>query len=100
MQNEIMCKGLYMLMTKPVLNKNMLIDEQVTMFLHIISHHLKNRVIKHHFNRFGETITRSFHNVLNTVIRLQDVLFKKADPITTNSTEPRWKWLKVLECFR
>ncbi|MFQ6634757.1 hypothetical protein Gotur_011017 [Gossypium turneri] len=75
-------------------SRNMLIDEQVTMFLHIISHHLKNRVIKHHFNRFGETITRSFHNVLNTVIRLQDVLFKKADPITTNSTEPRWKWLK------
>ncbi|PPD86965.1 hypothetical protein GOBAR_DD16092 [Gossypium barbadense] len=33
----------------------MLVDEQVAMFLHIISHHLKNRVIKHHFRRSGET---------------------------------------------
>ncbi|MFQ6661098.1 hypothetical protein Gotur_029372 [Gossypium turneri] len=72
-------------------SRNMLIDEQVVMFLHIISHHLKNRVIKHHFNRSGETVSRSFHNVLNVVICLQDVLFKKADPITANSTDPRWK---------
>ncbi|MFQ6645627.1 hypothetical protein Gotur_020448 [Gossypium turneri] len=43
-------------------SKNMLVDEQVAMFLHIISHHLKNRVIKHHFNSSGETVSRSFHN--------------------------------------
>ncbi|MFQ6664368.1 hypothetical protein Gotur_031510 [Gossypium turneri] len=75
-------------------SRNMLVDKQVAMFLHIISHHLKNRVIKHHFNRSGEPISRSFHNVLNAVIRLHDVLFKKAEPITANSTEPRWKWFK------
>ncbi|MFQ6634673.1 hypothetical protein Gotur_010512 [Gossypium turneri] len=89
-----------MLVTRPVLNKNMLVDEQGAMFLHIISHHLKNRVIKHHFNRSGETVSRSFHHVLNAVIRLQYVLFKKAEPITANSTDLRWKWFKVLECFR
>ncbi|MFQ6663788.1 hypothetical protein Gotur_031166 [Gossypium turneri] len=72
----------------------MLVDEQVAMFLHIISHHLKNRVIKHHFSRSGETVSRSFHNVLNAVIRLQDVLFKKAEPIAANSTYPRWQWFK------
>ncbi|PPD76415.1 hypothetical protein GOBAR_DD26660 [Gossypium barbadense] len=33
----------------------MLVDEEVAMFLHIISHHLKNRVIKHYFRRSGET---------------------------------------------
>ncbi|KAG8475400.1 hypothetical protein CXB51_031904 [Gossypium anomalum] len=42
----------------------------------------------------GETVSRSFHNVLNAVIRLQDVIFKKAEPITANSTDPRWKWFK------
>ncbi|MFQ6656635.1 hypothetical protein Gotur_026655 [Gossypium turneri] len=52
------------------LSRNMLVDEQVTMFLHIISHHLKNLVIKHHFNRSGETVSRSFQNVLNVIIRL------------------------------
>ncbi|MFQ6626040.1 hypothetical protein Gotur_005126 [Gossypium turneri] len=75
-------------------SRNMLVDEQVAMFLHIISHHLKNRVTKHHFNRSGETVSRSFHNVLNVVMRLRDVLFKKAEPITANSTNPRWKWFK------
>ncbi|KAH1039496.1 hypothetical protein J1N35_041239 [Gossypium stocksii] len=78
-------------------SRNMLVDEQVAMFLHIISYHLKNRVIKHHFNRSGETVSRSFHNVLNAFIRLQDVLFKKAKPIIANSTYPRRKWFKVLE---
>ncbi|XP_052485651.1 uncharacterized protein LOC128040590 [Gossypium raimondii] len=77
-------------------SRNMLIDEQLAMFLHIISHHLKNRVIKHHLTRSGETVSRSFHSVLNAVIRLQDVLFKKAEPITANSSDTRWKWFKVL----
>ncbi|PPE01752.1 hypothetical protein GOBAR_DD01191 [Gossypium barbadense] len=72
----------------------MLVDEQVAMFLHIISHHLKNRVIKHHFRMSGETISRAFHSVLNAVIRLQDVLFKKPEPITTDSSDTRWKWFK------
>ncbi|PPD75345.1 hypothetical protein GOBAR_DD27733 [Gossypium barbadense] len=72
----------------------MLVDEQVAMFLHIISHHLKNRVIKHHFRRSGETVSRAFHSVLNAVIRLQDVLFKKPEPITVDSSDTRWKWFK------
>ncbi|PPD96280.1 hypothetical protein GOBAR_DD06684 [Gossypium barbadense] len=75
-------------------SRNMLVDEQVEMFLHIISHHLKNRIIKHHFNRSGDTVSRSFHHVLNVAIRLQDVLFKKVESITVNSTDPRWKWFK------
>ncbi|MFQ6649381.1 hypothetical protein Gotur_023432, partial [Gossypium turneri] len=75
-------------------SRDMLVDEQVTMLLHIISYHLKNRVIKHHFNRSRETVSRSFHNVLNVVIRLQDVLFQKAEPITVNFIDPRWKWFK------
>ncbi|PPD98872.1 hypothetical protein GOBAR_DD04086 [Gossypium barbadense] len=72
----------------------MLVDEQVAMFLHIISHHLKNRVIKHHFRRSGETVSRAFHSVLNVIIRLQDVLFKKPEPITADSSDTRWKWFK------
>ncbi|MFQ6650499.1 hypothetical protein Gotur_022410, partial [Gossypium turneri] len=40
------------------------------------------------------TVSRSFHSVLNAVIHLQDVLFKKAKPITANSSNPRWKWFK------
>ncbi|XP_052477118.1 uncharacterized protein LOC105798422 [Gossypium raimondii] len=72
----------------------MLVDEQVAMFLHIIFHHLKNRVIKHHFRRSGGTVSRAFHSVLNAVIRLKDVLFKKPEPITADSSDTRWKWFK------
>ncbi|PPD82103.1 hypothetical protein GOBAR_DD20962 [Gossypium barbadense] len=75
-------------------SRNMLVDEQVAMFLHIISHHLKNRVIKHHFRRSGETVSRAFHSVLNVVIRLKDVLFKKPEPITVDSSDTMWKWFK------
>ncbi|KAK5835762.1 hypothetical protein PVK06_011468 [Gossypium arboreum] len=78
-------------------SRSMLVDEQVVMFLHIIFLHLKNRVIKNHFNRSRETVRWSFHNVLNAVIRLEDVLFKKAEPITVNSTDPMWKLFKVLK---
>ncbi|XVF63722.1 hypothetical protein PTKIN_Ptkin09bG0108800 [Pterospermum kingtungense] len=74
--------------------RNMLIDEQVAMFLYIISHHLKNRVIRHNFQRSGETISRHFHNVLNAVMHLQDHLFRKPEPILANCTDNRWKWFK------
>ncbi|MFQ6625810.1 hypothetical protein Gotur_005271 [Gossypium turneri] len=77
----------------------MLVEEQVAMFLHLISHHLKNQVIKHHFNSSMETVNRSFHNVLNVVICLQNFLFKKAEPITTNSTNLKWKWFKVMDAL-
>ena len=69
--------------------RNMATDEQVAMFLHIISHHLKNRVIRQNFQRSGETISRHFHHVLNAVIHLQDHLFRKPEPILTNSTNNR-----------
>ena len=65
------------------------------MFLHIISHHLKNQVIRQNCQRSGETISRHFHKVLNAVIHLQDQLFRKVEPIPSNSTDNWWKWFKV-----
>ena len=75
---------------------NMKVDEQVAMFLHIIAHHVKNRVIKFRFIRSGETISRHFNALLNAVIRLQGQLLKKPKPVLENSTDDRWKWFKVL----
>ncbi|MFQ6645289.1 hypothetical protein Gotur_020155 [Gossypium turneri] len=94
--NYFFSKLCEMLQTLGGLNpsRNMLVDEQVAMFLHIISRHLKNRVIKYHFNRSGETVSRLSHNVLNVIIRLQHVLFKNAKSITANSTNQRWKLIK------
>ena len=75
--------------------KHMLVDEQVAMFLYILAHHKKYRVIKYQFRRSGDTISRHFHDVLHAVIRLQGELLKKPEPIPENSTDDKWKWFKV-----
>ncbi|KAL4556339.1 hypothetical protein LXL04_038988 [Taraxacum kok-saghyz] len=41
-------------------SRNMDIDKQVAMFLHILAHNVKNRVIISRFRRSGETISRHF----------------------------------------
>nr|GEW27231.1 protein ALP1-like [Tanacetum cinerariifolium] len=70
------------------------IDEQVAIFLHIIAHNVKNRVMICRFYRSGETISRYFSRVCNVVIRLHSYLLKKPQPISEDSTDPRWKWFK------
>lgn len=79
--------------------KNMLVDEQVAMFLHILAHHVKNRVIQFEFGRSGETISRYFNVVLNATIRLQRLLLKTPEPIPEDSTDERWKWFKVCKYY-
>ena len=46
------------------------VEEMVALFLHILAHHVKNRVIKFRFLRSGETVIRHFNAILNAVIRL------------------------------
>ena len=70
------------------------IDEQVAMFLHILAHHVKNRVIKFQFIRSGETVSKYFHNVLHSVIRLHGELLKPFEPVHENSTNESWRWFK------
>ena len=76
-------------------SKYLQIDEQVAMFFHIISHHIKNRVIKSQFMRSRETVSKYFNDVLYSVIRLHEKLLKKPEPVPDNSTDERWKWFKV-----
>ncbi|XP_061374222.1 protein ALP1-like [Gastrolobium bilobum] len=66
------------------------------MFLHILAHHAKNRVIKFKFQRSGETVSRYFNLVLKSVMRLQEILLKLPDPVSENCTDDRWKWFKVV----
>ncbi|KAL4580344.1 hypothetical protein LXL04_016534 [Taraxacum kok-saghyz] len=70
------------------------IDEQVAICLHVLAHHVKNRVVKFQFRRSGETVSKHFNNVVNAVIRLERKLFKKPEPISETSTDERWKWFK------
>jgi hypothetical protein len=76
--------------------RNMNVEEMVAMFLHIVAHDVKNRVIKRQFARSGETISRQFNKVLNSIIRLYDNLLEKPEPVPEDSTDSVWKWFKVL----
>ena len=71
------------------------IEEMVAMFLIIISHDEKNRIMRRLYARSIETISRQFNLVLNAVLRLQGILLKTPDPVLENSTDERWKWFKV-----
>ncbi|KAK2365165.1 hypothetical protein QL285_030112 [Trifolium repens] len=70
------------------------IEEQVAIFLHIIAHHTKNRVIKLLFKRSGETVSRYFNLVLNAILRLHEVLLKAPEPVLEDCLDERWKLFK------
>eukprot|EP00268_Persea_americana_P026680 TRINITY_DN2612_c0_g2_i4.p1 TRINITY_DN2612_c0_g2~~TRINITY_DN2612_c0_g2_i4.p1 ORF type:complete len:154 (-),score=4.05 TRINITY_DN2612_c0_g2_i4:150-611(-) len=75
--------------------KHGLVDEQVAISLHILAHHVKNRVIQSEFNRSADSISRHFKKFLIAVVRLQGELYKKPEPILENSVDEKWKWFKV-----
>ncbi|KAA0040792.1 retrotransposon protein [Cucumis melo var. makuwa] len=56
------------------------IEEMVAMFLHVLVHDVKNRVIQRKFVRFGETVSRYFNIVLLIVVRLYEELIKRPIP--------------------
>ena len=55
------------------------IEEQVAKFLYILSHGVKHREISFFFRRSGETINRHFHQVLRSVIQLEEKFLKQPD---------------------
>ncbi|XP_050935077.1 uncharacterized protein LOC127143858 [Cucumis melo] len=67
------------------------VEEMVAMFLHVLAHDVKNRVIQREFVRSGETVSRHFNIVLFDVVRLYEELIKRLAPITNNCNDQRWK---------
>ena len=53
------------------------VEEQVAKFLHIIGHNMKNQTVLFFFSLSGETIFRHFHNVLNTILMLEEQFLKQ-----------------------
>ncbi|KAJ0046961.1 hypothetical protein Pint_05049 [Pistacia integerrima] len=76
------------------LTRHSSVEELVGTFLHTLAHNQKTRVMKRQMRRSTETVSRNFHLVLNVVLRLHTLLFKKLEAIPDNSTDDRWKWFK------
>ncbi|TYK09831.1 retrotransposon protein [Cucumis melo var. makuwa] len=67
------------------------VEEMVAMFLHVLAHDVKNRVIQREFVRSGETVSRHFNIVFLVVLRLYEELIKRPVPVTSNCNDQRWK---------
>ncbi|KAL8501910.1 hypothetical protein ACS0TY_021143 [Phlomoides rotata] len=59
------------------------VGEQVALFLCVLSHHSKVRVVRFRFKR-------------SAVLKLHEVLLAKPSPVTDDSTHPSWKHFKVI----
>ncbi|KAK6143233.1 hypothetical protein DH2020_023581 [Rehmannia glutinosa] len=70
------------------------LSEKVALFLFVLAHHKKNRVVRFDFKRSGQTVSRHFHDVLNAVLRLHTLLLVTPQPVEDNCTNPIWKWFK------
>lgn len=61
-----------------------MIEEQLAIFLNIIGHNERNRVIQERFQHSGETISRHFNNVLRAIKSLSRE-FLQPPPLNTPS---------------
>lgn len=59
-----------------------IIEEQLAIFLNIVGHNERNRVIQERFQHSGETISRHFNNVLKAIKSLSRE-FLQSPPLTT-----------------
>ncbi|XP_059639674.1 uncharacterized protein LOC132282061 [Cornus florida] len=75
------------------------IEEQLAMFLHIVSHNVKNRSAKFYSKRSGETISRHFNTVLDAITGMEDNFLKQPTLGTETPKEIRdnnrmWPYFK------
>lgn len=76
--------------------RNVTVKEVVALFLHTLAHDLKNRTMQALFARSGETISRQFHVVLASMLKLGKYYIKQADhnTLTSYANDNKWKWFE------
>ena len=70
-------------------NAGVSIEEQVAMFLHVVGHNQRFRVVHQSFRRSIEIVHRHFHQVLYAVGELRNDMIKP--PSTTTNAKNPWK---------
>lgn len=70
------------------------VEEKVAMFLSILAHHKKNRIVKYDFLRSGQTVSKHIHVVLKALFKISSLLLVEPAPISDDCTHPRWSWFK------
>ncbi|CAH9107358.1 unnamed protein product [Cuscuta epithymum] len=82
-----------MLVTKGGLRptRHLIVEEQVAIFLLVLSHHHKNRTLITDFQRSGRTVSKCFSTVIHAVLQLHSTLYAKPQPITMECEDDRWR---------
>ncbi|XP_073305122.1 uncharacterized protein [Primulina huaijiensis] len=75
-------------------SRHVMVEEKVAMFLSILAHHKKNRIISHDYIRSGHTVSTHFHEVLKSILKLYPILIAKHVPVDESCTNETWKWFK------
>jgi hypothetical protein len=78
-----------------VRTRNIPTTEAVAMFLHILAHNLKYRVVHFSYFRSKETISRQFNNVLRAVMKVSREYLKFHDYNLEGQEASKWKWFEV-----
>ncbi|XP_047949468.1 uncharacterized protein LOC125195352 [Salvia hispanica] len=67
------------------------VDEQVAMFLGILAHHKKVRVVKFEHWQSGYIVSKYVHAVLKAVLKLHRTFWVVPEPV---ADDHQWKWFK------
>ena len=68
------------------------VEESVTMFLLVLSHGMKYRLIESTYRWALETISRHFNEILRAVLSLSHEFIKLPTPSAEQPEDSRWKW--------
>ena len=71
------------------------VEEMVAMFLHVLAHDVKNRIIQREFVRSRETVSRHFNLVMLAMLQLYNELIKKHVSVTNKCTNQRYNCFEV-----
>ncbi|CAM0943673.1 unnamed protein product [Alopecurus aequalis] len=70
------------------------LEEKVAMFLLVLGHGTKMRLLRGTYKRSLEAISRSFSDVLAAVISLSAEMIKLPDPSVQQPEDYKWKWFE------
>jgi hypothetical protein len=68
------------------------VEENVAMFLQILGHGIKMRMLGGTYQRSLETLSRKFSTVLSAILSLTGEFIKLPDPSVTPPNDYKWKW--------
>jgi hypothetical protein len=71
---------------------NVSVEEKLTIFLLIVAHTVKMRLIHSTYGWSLESISRYFNEILHGILSLGHEFIKLPDPDVVQPEDPKWKW--------